>query len=103
MEAALLAHPAILEAGVIGMPDPAQGESVVAFVALREGCAAREAELREFCRVRLADYKTPERIHFLPALPKGITGKVQRRALRELAPGSVKALADDKTARRQMG
>jgi acyl-coenzyme A synthetase/AMP-(fatty) acid ligase len=77
-------HPAVLEAGVIGMPDAVYGEKVIAFVAPREGTATEE-ELRQLVRSRIADYKTPERILFLPALPKGITGKVQRRALKELA------------------
>jgi long-chain acyl-CoA synthetase len=53
-------------------------------VALREGRSASESELREFTRQRLADYKVPDRISFLPVLPKGLTGKLQRRALRDL-------------------
>jgi long-chain acyl-CoA synthetase len=85
VEDALYHHPAVLEAGVIGMPDPVFGEKVVAFVALRDGLAAGEQELRDLVRSRIADYKTPERIVFLPALPKGLTGKVQRRELKDLA------------------
>ena len=85
VEEALYHHPAVLEAGVIGMPDAAYGEKVIAFVALRDGHAAGELELRDFVRSRIADYKTPERIVFLPVLPKGLTGKVQRRELRDLA------------------
>ena len=85
VEEALYQHPAVLEAGVIGMPDGAYGERVVAFVALREGRDAKECDLRDFVRQRLADYKTPERILFLPVLPKGISGKVQRRDLIESA------------------
>jgi long-chain acyl-CoA synthetase len=88
VEEALYHHPAVLEAGVIGMPDPVHGEKVIAFVALREGLTASEQELRDLVRSRIADYKTPERILFLPALPKGLTGKVQRRALKELALAS---------------
>ena len=84
VEEALYHHPAVLEAGVIGMPDPVHGEKVIAFVALREGLSADEQELRTFVRGRIADYKTPERILFLPALPKGLTGKVQRRALKDM-------------------
>jgi acyl-CoA synthetase (AMP-forming)/AMP-acid ligase II len=56
---------------------------VVAFVALRTGQAVTEAELIAFARKRLADYKTPESIIFRTELPKGPTGKIQRRALRE--------------------
>lgn len=85
VEEALYHHPAVLEAGVIGMPDPAHGEKVIAFVTLRDGFTAGEQELREVVRSRIADYKTPERIIFLSALPKGVTGKVQRRALKDLA------------------
>jgi long-chain acyl-CoA synthetase len=85
VEEALYHHPAVLEAGVIGMPDAAYGEKVIAFVALREGMTAGEQELRDLVRSRLADYKTPERVIFLPVLPKGLTGKVQRRELKDLA------------------
>ena len=85
VEEVLYQHPAVMEAGVIGMPDATYGEQVMAFVALREGRSASEVELREFAREHLADYKVPERIEFLPVLPKGLTGKVQRRALKEQA------------------
>ena len=84
VEEALYRHPAVLEAGVAGAPDPACGEIVVAFLVLREGRTVSEAELRAFCGQCLADYKVPERIVFLDALPKGLTGKVDRRALREM-------------------
>ena len=53
-------------------------------MALREGLTAGEQELRDLVRSRIADYKTPERILFLPVLPKGLTGKVQRRALKDV-------------------
>jgi long-chain acyl-CoA synthetase len=85
VEEVLYQHPAVLEAGVVGMPDPVYGEIVVAFVALRQGVAASEAQLQTFARTRLADYKTPEQIYFLPELPKGLTGKVDRRALQSTA------------------
>jgi long-chain acyl-CoA synthetase len=85
VEDALYHHPAVLEAGVVGMPDPVCGEKVIAFVALREGYKASEQELRDLVRSRIADYKTPEHILFLASLPKGLTGKVQHRALKELA------------------
>ncbi|PWU03204.1 MAG: hypothetical protein C5B51_19370, partial [Terriglobia bacterium] len=85
VEAAIYSHPAVLEAAVIGMPDPVFGEKVIAFVALRKGLAAAEGELREYALKRLADYKVPERVLFLPELPKGITGKLQRRVLKQMA------------------
>jgi long-chain acyl-CoA synthetase len=83
VEEALYQHSAVLEAGVVGKPDETYGETVVAFVSLRPGAVADEAELREFVRRRLADYKTPENIFILAELPKGPTGKVFRRALKE--------------------
>jgi len=85
VEEVLYRHPAVLEAGVIGLPDPVYGEKVIAFVALRDGFTAGEEELRDSVRSVIADYKTPERIVFLPVLPKGLTGKVQRRDLKTLA------------------
>jgi long-chain acyl-CoA synthetase len=66
------------------MPDPVHGERVIAFVALRDGFTTTEAELLDFVRARIADYKVPERIFFLPSLPKGLTGKVQRRDLKDM-------------------
>ncbi len=87
VEEALYQHPAVMEVGVIGMPDPIYSEQVVACVSLREGHTVHPEELIDFARARLADYKLPSRIVFLPALPKGITGKVQRRALKEMAAG----------------
>ena len=86
VEEAIYRHPAVLEAGVIGVPDLVYGERVVAFVALRAGSTAAEGELIAYARTRLADYKVPENIYFLDELPKGITGKVQRRALKDLLP-----------------
>lgn len=68
-----------------GQPDPASGEIVAAFVVLREGCHAEREELRELATERFADYKVPEKFVFLPDLPKGPTGKVHRRSLREMA------------------
>jgi long-chain acyl-CoA synthetase len=84
VEEPLYQHPAVLECAVIGLPDPVHGEKVIAFCALRDGCSATERELRDFVRARLADYKLPERILFLPSLPKGLTGKVQRRDLKDM-------------------
>jgi len=64
---------------------------VIAFVALRDGFTAGEEELRDLVRNRIADYKTPERIVFLPVLPKGLTGKVQRRDLKTFALASLES------------
>jgi long-chain acyl-CoA synthetase len=84
VEEALCPHPAILEVGVTGAPDPLTQERVVAFIVLRDGHVATPEELRLFAGRRLADYKLPEEFHFLDQLPKNPVGKVQRRALREM-------------------
>jgi long-chain acyl-CoA synthetase len=93
VEEILYRHPAVFEAGVVGKPDPVYGETVAAFVSLRPGVNADEIELREFARQQLADYKTPETIVILPELPKGLTGKVLRRALKEMLPRATQASA----------
>ena len=83
VEAALYRHPAVAEAGVIGIPDETWGEVVVAYVARKEGLSATEAELIEFAKEQIATHKVPEKVFFLPSLPKSAVGKVQRRALKE--------------------
>jgi len=83
VEEALYRHPAVFEAGVVGSPDSIYGEVPVAFIALKPGMETSEAEIVNHVRPLLADYKVPERIFFRAQLPKGITGKVDRRALRE--------------------
>jgi long-chain acyl-CoA synthetase len=84
VEETLYKHPAVSEAGVIGEPDAYWGEVVLAFVALRLGHTASAGEIIAFARQHLAEYKCPEQVLFLPVLPKGATGKVQRRALKDL-------------------
>ena len=86
VEEAIYNHPAVLEVAVIGMPDPvgAHGERVLAFISLKDGLAVDERELRDHASQQLADIKVPERFVFRTDLPKGITGKVARRALKEM-------------------
>ena len=86
VEEVLYHHPAVFEVAVVGAPDPVYGELVMAFVSLRKGAAPAEQELREYARRSLADYKVPERIYFLPELPKSPTGKVDRSALKVSRP-----------------
>ena len=74
-------HPKIKDAATIGVHDPLYGEEVKSFVVLREGCEATEAEIIEFCRARLADFKCPKKIEFLDDIPKGPTGKLLKREL----------------------
>lgn len=83
VEDALFRHPAVREASVVGVPDPYRGESVRAFVALRQGATAGEAELVEHCRAELAAYKTPREVVFVAEIPKTPSGKALRRELRE--------------------
>jgi long-chain acyl-CoA synthetase len=83
VEEALYKHPAVLEVGVVGIPDPIYGERVVASIVLREGQTVDAQELRQFAQKLLADYKVPEDILFLKELPKSPVGKVHRRTLKE--------------------
>ena len=85
VEEVIATHPAVREVGVAGIPDPYQGEAVKAWVVLREGTTATEAELRTFCRERLAPYKVPRQFEFVAALPKSTVGKILRRELRQEA------------------
>jgi fatty-acyl-CoA synthase len=82
VEQALCAHPAVLEAAVVAIPDERWGERPKAFVTLQPGTEATEDELIAFCRERIAKFKAPDAIEFRE-LPKTSTGKVQKFALRE--------------------
>jgi len=76
-------HPAVFEVGVIGVPDRFEGENVHAFVALKEGAAPlTERALLNFAKAHLADYKLPQSITFIASLPKGATGKIDRKLLK---------------------
>jgi fatty-acyl-CoA synthase len=82
VEQAIVAHPAVLECAVVGIPHERWGERPKAFVTLNSGASATAEEIMEFCRGRLARYKCPDAIEFGP-LPKTSTGKVQKFVLRE--------------------
>ncbi|BBL79734.1 long-chain-fatty-acid--CoA ligase [Rubrobacter xylanophilus] len=85
VEDVLYTHPAVKEAAVVGAPDPYRGETVVAFVALKEDQRVSEEELISYCKERMAAYKYPRRIEFLEEVPKTATGKFLRRELRSRA------------------
>jgi benzoate-CoA ligase family protein len=90
IEARLVAHPKVLEAAVVGVPDADHLVKPEAWVVLREGVSPSEAlaeELMLHCKSQLAPYKYPRRVRFVPELPKTATGKIQRFRLRELAAG----------------
>ncbi len=84
VEGALMHHPAVLLAAVVARPDEKWGETPCAFVELKPGASATEAELIAFCRDRLAGFKTPKTVVF-QELPKTSTGKIQKFVLREIA------------------
>jgi benzoate-CoA ligase len=83
VEATLVQHPAVLEAAVIGVPDAEGLTKTKAFVVLKAGGQATEDELKAFVKDRLAPYKYPRQISFVPDLPKTATGKIQRFKLRD--------------------
>ena len=83
VEEALLAHPAVTGAAVVGAPDDAWVEAVTAFVTLCPGVSTSEDELRQAVRARLAGHKVPKTVQVIDAIPVSPVGKVLRRALRE--------------------
>ena len=82
VEGLLLRHPAVQEAAVVGLPDTRWGEAPHAFVVLKAGAQATEAELKAFARERLAHFKAPHTVTFVSELPKTATGKIQKFVLR---------------------
>ena len=83
IEEVLVTHPAVCEVGVVGLPDKMRGEVVKAFVVLRPDKSATAAELKSFCREKLAPYKVPSKYEFVTELPKTQIGKVLYRVLRQ--------------------
>jgi long-chain acyl-CoA synthetase len=85
VEEVLYEHPAVVEAAVVGVPDPYRGETVKAFIALKPEYKGKvnEEEIIQFCKERLAAYKVPRLVEFRDELPKSAVGKILRRVLRD--------------------
>ncbi|XEC94106.1 long-chain fatty acid--CoA ligase [Paenibacillus tarimensis] len=92
VEEVLFEHPAVLEAAVVGVKDPYRGETVKAFIVVKNGWSVSRMQLDQWCRERLAPYKVPHVYAFRDSLPKSLVGKVLRRKLleedEEESPGS---------------
>ena len=85
VEGVILQHPAVAEAGVIGIPDVVYGEEIKAFVVMKPDKRTNEDELIAFCKDRLPTFKLPKSVQFVKSLPKNILGKVLRAELRKLS------------------
>ena len=83
VENLLYSHPHVLEAAVIGVPDPHWGEAVKACVVLKKGCHVTEEELISFCKKDLAHFKAPKTVDFLEFLPRTGSGKIYKKCLRD--------------------
>jgi acetyl-CoA synthetase len=100
IESALVSHPLVAEAAVVGYPHDIKGTGIYAYVTLNagvEGSAALEAELRNQVRSEISAIASPDLIHFTPALPKTRSGKIMRRILRKIAENEFGSLGDTST------
>ena len=103
IEAALIEHPAVAEAAVVGISDELTGQAVAAFVAIKDGNEPTE-ELRErrfISQVRksIGPFAAPKQIYIVPDLPKTRSGKIMRRILRKILAGEEDQLGDTSTVR----
>jgi acetyl-CoA synthetase len=94
VESALVTHPAVAEAAVVGVPHDIKGTAIVAFVILKAGATASEDELVGVVRRVIGPVATPERVIVVPGLPKTRSGKIMRRILRKIASGETEGLGD---------
>ncbi|HUQ99884.1 MAG TPA: AMP-binding protein, partial [Gemmatimonadaceae bacterium] len=83
IEEVISSHPAVSEVGVVGLPDQMRGETVKAWIVLREGQTVTTGDMKAFCRESLVHYKVPAKVEFVKELPKTQVGKVLRRVLRQ--------------------
>ncbi len=92
LESALVSHPAVAEAAVVGRPDDLKGQAVVCFVTVKSGIATSKdlaSELKKHVRIAIGPVATPDEIRFTDALPKTRSGKIMRRLLKQIAAGEV--------------
>ncbi|MEZ5215066.1 MAG: acetate--CoA ligase [Ilumatobacteraceae bacterium] len=87
VESALVAHPSVAEAAVVGANDPTTGQAIIAYVTLRGGADVSEADLRNHVASEIGPIAKPKTIYFTPDLPKTRSGKIMRRLLRDVAEG----------------
>ncbi len=100
VESALVLHPKVAEAAVVGMPHDVKGQGIYAYVTLNAGCAADDAlrgELVKWVRSEIGPIATPDAVQFAPGLPKTRSGKIMRRILRKIAEGDISSLGDTST------
>jgi acetyl-CoA synthetase len=100
VESALVLHPKVAEAAVVGMPHDVKGQGIYAYVTLNAGCAADDAlrgELVKWVRSEIGPIATPDAVQFAPGLPKARSGKIMRRILRKIAEGDISSLGDTST------
>ncbi len=100
IESALVAHPSVAEAAVVGMPHDVKGQGIYAFVTLHADAVEDETlrgTLRAWVRQQIGPVATPDAIQFAPALPKTRSGKIMRRILRKIAEGAVDTIGDTST------
>jgi acyl-CoA synthetase (AMP-forming)/AMP-acid ligase II len=83
VENAIANHPSVLDVAVIGIPNETFGESLLAFVVLRDGAAMNAHELVEFCRDKIAGYKIPRQLEIISEMPRNPSGKILKKELRK--------------------
>jgi acetyl-CoA synthetase len=100
VESALVLHPQVAEAAVVGMPHDVKGQGIYAYVTLNAGVQTSDvlsAELKAWVRQQIGPIATPDALQFAPALPKTRSGKIMRRILRKIAEGDIGTLGDTST------
>lgn len=97
IEEFLYRHPAVEDVAVVGVPDDKYGEEICAWIVLKQGAAATEDEVREFCQGQIAHYKIPRYVRIVPEFPLTVTGKVQKFQIREQMASELN-LSQHKTA-----